>query len=96
MFVVDVDDDFLDWLQLVTVIVFLEDHFWTGNAKFEAFAAHGLDQNGKLKLAPTGHFKRLCVGGAGDFQCDIAFGFLEEAIPDHTGGHLGAFCARQR
>ncbi len=49
----------------------------TRHGKFEAFAAHGFDQNGKLQFATTGNVERILAFGFFDLQGDVAFGFLE-------------------
>ncbi len=54
----------------------------TRNGEFEAFAAHGLDQNGELKFATAGHVERILALGFFDLQRDVAFSFLEQAVAD--------------
>jgi hypothetical protein len=57
MLVVDVDDDFLDRLQLCRLSSVLEHDARAADGEFEAFAAHVLDQNAQLQFAAAGDFE---------------------------------------
>jgi hypothetical protein len=54
----------------------------TRHGELEAFAAHGLDQDGELQFAAAGDVERVLVFGFFDLQRDVAFGFLEQAVAD--------------
>ena len=74
----------------------MENHPRTGNGKFEAFAAHGFDQNAQLQFAAAGNFKGIVVGGSGDFERDVAFRFFFQPFGNHPRGNFVAFAAGQR
>ena len=76
MFLVDVDDDGLVRFGLgLPLVIFAEQHARAADAQFEAFAAHGFDQHAELELAAAGDFETVLVGGFGDLDRDVAFGF---------------------
>ena len=97
MFLVDVDDDFLDRLQrLAGLLVGSEDDARARDGKLEAFAAHGLDEDGELQFAAAGDDEGVLAGGLLDAQRDVALGLLEEALADDAALHLVALGAGER
>ena len=97
IFLVHVDDDFLDGLeQFAGRLVLGEHHAGTRHGELEAFAAHGLDQDRELQFAAAGDEERILVGRLLDLQRDVAFAFLEEAVADHAARDLVALGAGER
>jgi hypothetical protein len=93
---IDVDDDFFDRLEHLAVLALLHDDARAGYGKLEAFAAHGLDEDGELQFATAGDVERVLAFGFLDLQRDVAFGFLEQAIADDAARDLVAFGAGKR
>lgn len=89
----DFDDELFDWLLLHAVDFFVDD-FGAAGFELEAFAAHGLDENRKMKLAAAGDFVAEAVGD--DFQGDVRLKLALEAFGDLAGGRKLAFLAFQR
>src|SRR5437667_7961363 len=66
----NVNREALDWLHQLAIHSFgydlgLSDH------QFVAFAAHHLDQNGKLQLAAAHHDECVGITGVFDSECDV-------------------------
>ena len=66
MLVVDVDDGFLDRLQLLAVGAVAEDDARLADGELEALAAHRLDQDAELQLAAAGDLEGVLVVALGD------------------------------
>ena len=98
IFLVDVDDHFLDGLQLLAgFLVGLEHHARAADGQLEALAAHGFDQDAELQFATARHFEGVgFVHRCRDLQRDVAFRLAQQAVADDAGLHLVAFLAGQR
>ena len=96
MLLVDVDHDFLDRLEHVAVVVLAEQHLRPRDAEFEALAAHGFDQDRELQFAASRDDISVGVGGLLDFERDVAFSLLEQAVADDAARHLVALGSRER
>ena len=97
MFLVDVDDDFLDRLQeLARRLVLLENDARARHRELEALPAHGLDQDRELQFAAAGDGEGILVGRFLDLEGDVAVRLLEEPVADHPARHLVAFGAGER
>ena len=96
MFLINVDDDFLDRLHQGAALVLVHDDARTRHGKLKAFAAHGLDQDGELQFATARDVERILAFRLFDLQRHIAFGFLEQAVADDAACHLVALGAGQR
>ena len=77
----------------MALLVFAEQHAWTADAKFKAFAAHGFDENTQLKLAAASHFEAILVFCFRDADGHIALGFAHEAVADHAASDFCTFPA---
>jgi hypothetical protein len=64
--------------------------------EFVAFAAHRLNQNAKMKLAPSGDDPGFGVGFTDITERNIALGLFEKTVFDDTGGHEFAILAPHR
>ena len=78
------------------MLVLLHDDARTRHGKLETFAAHRLDQHGKLKFAAAGDEERILLGRFLDLQRDIAFGLAQQAVADDADGDLVALGAGER
>ena len=96
MLFVDVDHDLFDRLFQFARVIAAEQHLRPRHRQFEAFAAHGLDQDTELQFAAAGDFHRVLVFGFRNPQRDIAFGLAQQTIADHAAGHLRSFGAGER
>ena len=74
MLLVDVDDHFLDRFEQAAVVGRSHHDTGTRDGQFKAFAAHGLDQHGKLQFAAAGDVEGILVVRFLDAQCDVALG----------------------
>ena len=61
MFVIHVDHDLFVRLHALAVF-FLEQHLGAADAQFEAFAAHGFDEDAQLQFTAAGDFETVLVG----------------------------------
>ncbi len=95
VFVIHVDGGFFDGLVTHTVDL-LEQNLRARDRKLEPFAAHVLDQNAHLQFATTGNLEGVAAGGVGDFDRDVGFGFLHQALADHAGLDFLAVTTGQR
>ncbi len=95
---IDVDDDFLDRLELLARrLIGAEHHARPPDGELEALAPHRLDQNAELQFAAPGHFESIGLVSRGrDAQGDIAFRLAQEALADDAALHLVAFLAGER
>ena len=96
VFIVHVDDDFLDGFEDRAVLLLLEHHARARNAQLETLAAHGLDENAKLQFAATGNDIGVGIRRRLDLERDIALGLAEQAVSDDAAGDLVALGAGQR
>ncbi len=80
----------------LAVLVLLHHHARARDGKFEAFAAHGLDQDGELQFAAAGHEEAVLVGRFLDLERDIALGFAQQAVADDAARDLVALGAGKR
>ena len=96
MLLVDVDDDFLDRLEQFAVVALLHDDARPRHGELEAFAAHRLDQHGKLQFAAAGDVEGILLGRFLDLQRDIAFGLAQQPVADDAAGDLVALGAGER
>ena len=78
------------------LLVLLHDDARTRHGELEAFAAHRLDQHGKLQFAAAGDEERILLGRFLDLQRDIAFGLAHQAVADDAAGDLVALGAGER
>ena len=95
MLVVDVDDHFLDRLELLAVLL-ADDDARPTDGQLETLAAHVFDQHGQLEFATAGDFEAVGLAAFGDADGDIALGFTQQAIADDTALHLVALAAGER
>ena len=94
---VDVDDDFLDRLQLFACLrVLAQQHLRPRHRELEALAPHGLDQDAELQFAAAGDFHGILLVGFAHAQRHIAFRLAQQAVADHAAGDLAAFGAGER
>ena len=85
----------LDGLQGLAVLILLEDDLGTAHGKLEAFAAHGLDEDGHLELAAALDQEGVLVGGVFHAHGHVAQAFAVQAVADHAALHQLAFTAGQ-
>ncbi len=78
------------------VSLLAKQHLRPRHRKFEALAAHLLDQNAELQFAAAGDFHRVLVVRFAHAQRHVAFGLAQQAVADHAAGDLGAFGAGKR
>ena len=97
VFLVNVDDHFLDRLHpLTTDRIVAVQHPRTADRHLEALAAHLLDQHRELKFAAAGNLEGIPSGGLFNADRDIALGFPHQAIPQHPRGDLIALTSGDR
>ena len=93
MLFVDVDDDFFDRLFQLACFVTAKQHPRPRHRQLVAFAAHGLDQDAELQFSAAGDFHGVLVVALAHAQRNVAFGFAQQAVTDHTAGDLAALGA---
>src|SRR5690606_19350150 len=91
----DVDDDFFDWLDALTVD-FARDDLGARHLHLVAFAAHHLEQNRQLQLATAEHLELLRRVGRLDADRDVADEFAVETVLELTRCHELAFAPGHR
>ena len=74
----------------------LEDHLRAGHRQLEAFAAHVLDQDGEVQLAPARDPEYIRLGGVFHAQRDVGEQFLVETVAYLPAGDELAFAPDQR
>src|SRR5690606_14319755 len=67
-----------------------EQHPGAADRQFEAFAAHRLDQDAQLTLAPARHFESVLLPAFGDTDGDVALCLPLQPVADHPALHLVA------
>ena len=93
MLLIEVDHDLFDRFEQRAVGTALEQNLGTRDRKLKAFAAHGLDEDAKLKLAAAGDLHGIALLGFGDTKRHVTFGFAQQPVTDHPPRHLGSFGA---
>ena len=71
-------------------------HGRTGNADFEAFAAHLLDEDGDLHRAAGGDVEYAGLVGVLDLEGNVGLDLVHQALADGAGGNVLAFLAAER
>ena len=66
----DIDSELLEGLAELTVNL-LENHPWAGDGELVAFAAHVLDENREMQLAPSGDQKAIRIARVLHAQGDV-------------------------
>jgi hypothetical protein len=94
-FVRDIDLEILVRLALDAIDLF-DDDLRLGDFHFEAFAAHRLNQNAKVQLAPSGNNPGFGVRNAVEFERNIALSLFEKTLFDDPGGDFLAILSPQR
>ncbi len=96
-FLVDIYPDFLERLKsFAGLFIFLVKYSGAADRQLEAFPAHGLDQDAKLQLSPSGDLESIGIAGLGNLNCDIAFAFAVQPLTDNPRSNLAAFPAADR
>ena len=90
-----VHDDLLHRLKLLAVFVLVQ-HLGHGDREFIAFAAHGLDQNGKVHFTATFHKEGIGVFGILHTEGNVLQKFAIQPIAQVAGGDKLAFPAGKR
>ena len=95
VFVVHVDDGFLNRLQALAVLL-AEDDARARDRQFEPFAAHVLDQHAHLQFAPARDHEGVAAGRVLDLDGDVGFGLFHQAFANDAGLDLVAIATGQR
>ena len=93
--IVDVDGDFLDGFQPLTVL-FPKQHLRARDAKLKPLAAHVLDQNTHLQFATARDLEGLAARRVGHADGDIRFRLFHQAFADHPALDLLAVTSGER
>ena len=64
--------------------------------EFEAFAAHHLDQDGKLQLAPSHHHKGISAFGVLDAERNVGQKFFLQSFAEIPGSDVCALATGER
>ena len=73
----------------------LGDDLGTRYLKLVVLATHGLNQNGKMKLASARYLEGVSAVGFLDAQGDVGFDLLEQSVAQVAGGDVLALLARE-
>src|SRR5690606_10616970 len=73
-----------------------DDHFWTTNTHFEAFATHGFDQYREVQLATARDLELVSGVAFFNAQCNVVQQLFVQTFLDVTGSHELAFFTAER
>ena len=87
--------EMLDGLEYGPALVLLQDDFGTPHGELEALAAHGLDEDGQLELAPALDQEGVVASGVLDAYGHVAQGLLGQTLLDDAALEELALAAGQ-
>ena len=76
-------------------VVVVQDHVRLADGKLETFAAHGLDEHGKVQDAAAGDRELLGAGDRLGAEGDVLLQLLHEPLAEVAAGQVPAFLAGQ-
>src|SRR6267142_3597981 len=91
----DIHQQLLDRLHQLAADAFGHD-LGLAHRQFEAFAPHGLDQDGKLQLSAAQHLEGIGAVGFDHLQRNVGQKFFLQTVAQVARGHVSAFASGQR